>query len=163
MPDQELIDGLVTTYRTLNMSIRPLPEEALGASGANGGSVRDAIRRLRDDELKFSQALKVRVSTGQPMPELAEDEMAVIGTEGANDTTAELIAQFGTARESTLAMLRGLPEAEWDSTEAGPRTIRLIIRDLVSSDQKHLQAISTLAGGREPIVTTSPPSGAGGR
>jgi hypothetical protein len=146
MPDLELIDGLVATYRTLNMQVRPLPEEKLRTPRANGGSVRDALRRLRDDELRFSQALKVRVTTGQPMPDISQEEMAVIGTESADDTTAELIAQFGTARESTLAMLRGLPEPEWDSTEAGSRTIRHIIRDLVASDRKHLSTITGLIG-----------------
>ncbi|MEA2525687.1 MAG: hypothetical protein QOF01_4955 [Thermomicrobiales bacterium] len=148
MPDQELIDGLIATYRTLNMSVRPLPEEKLRVASANGGSVRDALRRLRDDELKFSQALKVRVTTGQPMPEVSEEEKAVIGTESEDDTTAALLAQFGTARESSLAMLRGLPDAEWDSTEAGPRTIRDIIRDLVANDQRRLQGITALLGGR---------------
>jgi len=148
MPDQELIDGLVATYRTLNMTVRPLPEEKLRAPINGGGSIREALRRLRDDELKFSQALKVRVTTGQPMPEVAEDEMAVIGTESDDDSTAALIAQFGTARESSLAMLRGLPDAEWDSTEAGPRTIREIIRDLVAYDQRRLQVITAPIGGR---------------
>ena len=147
MSDQELIDGLVATYRTLNAQVRSQPEEKLRAPTAAGWTVRDALRRLRDDELKFSQALKVRVTTGQAMPEVAEEEKAVIGTESDDDTTAALIAQFGTARESTLAMLRGLPDPEWDSTEAGPRTIRLIIRDLVAYDQRRLQAITApLAG-----------------
>jgi hypothetical protein len=142
MPDLELIDGLVATYRTLNTTVRPLSEEQLRAPVAGGASIRDALRRLRDDELKFSQALKVRVTTGQPMPEIAEGEMGIIGTESEDDTTAAIIAQFGTARESSLAMLRGLPESEWDSTAAGPRTIRAIIRDLVTYDQRRLQAIT---------------------
>jgi hypothetical protein len=148
MPDQELIDGLVATYRTLNLQVRSQPEDKLRAATATGGTVRDALRRLRDDELKFSQALKVRVTTGQPMPEVAEGEIAIIGTESDDDTTAALIAQFGTARESTLAMLRGLAEPEWDSTEAGPRTIRLIIRDLVANDQRRLQTITAPFAGR---------------
>ncbi|HEY7037009.1 MAG TPA: hypothetical protein VH482_37110 [Thermomicrobiales bacterium] len=148
MPDQELIDGLVATYRTLNLQVRPQPEEKLRAATDAGGTVRDALRRLRDDELRFSQALKVRVTTGQPIPEVAEDEKGVIGSESDDDTTAALIAQFGTARESTLAMLRGLPDPEWDSTDAGPRTIRLVIRDLVANDQRRLQAITAPLAGR---------------
>lgn len=148
MPDQELIDGLVATYRTLNLQVRPQPEEKLRATTTTGGTIRDAVRRLRDDELMFSQALKVRVATGQPMPEVSEEEKAVIGTETEHDTTAALIAQFGTARESTLAMLRSLPEQEWDSTAAGARTIRQAIRDLVAYDQRRLQAITAPLSGR---------------
>jgi hypothetical protein len=147
MPDLELIDGLVATYKSLNMSIRQLPEEKLRGGGGNA-SAREAIRRLRDDELQFSQALKVRVTTGQPMPDVSGEEQAIIGTESEDDTTAALIAQFGTARESTLAMLRGLPDEEWDSTDAGARTIRMIIRDRVANDQRRLQAITEPLGVR---------------
>jgi hypothetical protein len=147
MPDQELIDGLVATYKTLNMSVRQLPEEKLRSGGGNA-SAREAIRRLRDDELQFSQAFKVRVTTGQPMPAISQNEQAIIGTESEDDTTAALIAQFGTARESTLAMLRGLPDEEWDSTEAGAQTIRMIIRERVASDQRRLQAITEPLGVR---------------
>jgi hypothetical protein len=145
MPDQELIDGLVATYKWLNMSVRQLPEEKLRGNGG-GPSAREAIRRLRDDELQFSQAFKVRVTTGQPMPTVSQNEQAIIGTESEDDTTAALIAQFGTARESTLAMLRGLPDAEWDSTAAGAQTIRMIIRDRVANDQRRVQAITEPLG-----------------
>lgn len=147
MPDGDLMDGLVSTYRTLNMTVRPMQEEKLRTVATGTGSVRDEVRRLRDDELRFSQAFKVRVTTGQPMPEVSDEEMGVIGTESEENTTAELIAQFGTARESTLAMLRGLPETEWDANGSGAGTIRTIISGLVANDKKHLSAISSLLGG----------------
>jgi hypothetical protein len=146
MADGDLMDGLVSTYRTLNLTVRPLPEEKLRGTGSGGGSVRDEVRRLRDDELRFSQAFKVRVTTGQAMPSVSDEEMGIIGTEGADDTTAELIAQFGTARESTLAMLRGLPESEWDTNGSGAGSIRSIISDHLASDKKHLSSISSLLG-----------------
>src|SRR4051794_4121940 len=145
MADGDLMDGLISTYRTLNLTVRPLPEEKLRGTGS-GGSVRDEVRRLRDDELRFSQAFKVRVTTGQPMPSVSDEQMGIIGTEGADDSTAELIAQFGTARESTLAMLRGLPESEWDTNGSGAGSIRSIISDLVANDKKHLSSISSLLG-----------------
>ncbi|MER3439493.1 MAG: hypothetical protein C4346_18935, partial [Chloroflexota bacterium] len=115
MPEQELIDKLIATYRTLNLTVRPLPEERLRATGPNGSSIREIIRQLRDDELRYSQALKVRIATGQPMPSITDEAMPVVGSEHEDDPTAVLIAQFGTARESTLAMLRSLPNGEWDS------------------------------------------------
>jgi hypothetical protein len=148
MPDQELVDGLVQTYRTLNMTVRPLPEAKLSGAGADGASIHDLIVRLRDDELRFSQALKARVSTGQAMPDASQEELAVIGTESVDDMTAEIIAQFGTARESTLAMLRGLAEPEWDTAGAGGRTIRIIIGDLLAKDRQRLGSISALLGRR---------------
>ncbi|HEY8448089.1 MAG TPA: hypothetical protein VIL01_13370 [Thermomicrobiales bacterium] len=141
MPDQELIDGLIATYRTLNLTLRPLPEEKLRGAQANGTSVRELVRRLRDDELRFSQALKVRIATGQAMPKIEEDETPVVGTEHENDPTSVLLAQFGTARESTLAMLRSLPDSEWDSTGGGGPSIRESIRQRIADDKRRLEQI----------------------
>ncbi len=145
MPDQELIDGLIATYRELNTKVRPLPEERLRLP-AGGGSVREVVSRMRDSELRFSQALKERV-TGVPMPEMfGEDEKPVVGTESSQDTTATILSQFGTARESTLAMLRGMAPETWDDREHGPTTVREATEDLLASDRVHLEKIVTLLG-----------------
>ena len=146
MPDQELIDGLIATYRELNGKVRPLPEERLQLQGGNGGSVREVVTRLRDSELRFSQALKERI-TGVPMPEMfGEDERPVVGTESSNDSTAVILSQFGTARESTLAMLRSLPDEDWDQTTEGGKPIRARIRELVDNDRRQLERIFGLLG-----------------
>ena len=146
MPDRELIDGLIATYRELNAKVRPLPEERLRLAGTNGGSVRDAVTRLRDSELRFSQALKERI-TGVPMPEMfGEDEKPVVGTESSQDTTATILSQFGTARESTLAMLRSLPDEDWDRGLEGGEPIRARIRQLHDNDRRQLERIVGLLG-----------------
>lgn len=147
MPDQDLIAGLIDTYRTLNSTVRPLPEDRL-RTPVNGSSVRDVMRRLRDDELRFSQALKERV-TGVPMPDIfSEEELPTLGTESEDDTTAMLIAQFGTARESTLAMLRDLPDSDWDSAVNGEKSIRTRVFELLDNDKRHLARISSLLQSR---------------
>jgi hypothetical protein len=148
MPDQDLIDQLIATFRTLNLTVRPLPEERLRATGPNGTSVREIIRQLRDDELRYSQALKVRIATGQPMPTITDEAMPVVGPEHEDDPTSVLIAQFGTARESTLAMLRSLPDGEWDSTAAGNPTIRASVQNLIANDQRRLEHIKRLLNSR---------------
>lgn len=141
-----MIDGLIATYRELNNRVRPLPEERLAMRSGNGGSVRDVITRLRDSELRFSQALKERI-TGVPMPEMfGENEAPVLGTEHEGDPTAVLLSQFGTARESTLAMLRTLPAEEWNQALEGGRTISERIRELVQNDRQHLERINGLLG-----------------
>lgn len=146
MPDNELITGLIGTYRVLNGRVRQLDEATLRGTG--GGSVRDIVRRLRDDELRFSQALKERI-TGVPMPDVfAQDELPTLGTETDQDTTAMLIAQFGTARESTLAMLRDLPDGEWDATIDGGKSIRTRVFELLDNDRRQLERITGLIGAR---------------
>jgi len=145
MPDQELIDGLIATYRELNVKVRPLPEERLQLR-SDGASVRDIVTRLRDSELRFSQALKERI-TGVAMPEVfGEEEAPVGGTESSLDTTATILSQFGTARESTLAMLRTLPDEDWDHILEGGQPIRARIRQLYDNDRRQMERIVGLLG-----------------
>jgi hypothetical protein len=142
--ERDLIDGLIATYRELNSRVRPLPEDRLRLVGKEG-SVRDVVARLRDDELRFSQALK-QVTTGIPTPDIFGEEMAVVGTESSDDSTATILAQFGTARESTLAMLRSLPSSEWDTQIDGTRSVRSRIERLNENDRQHMERIVGLLG-----------------
>lgn len=148
---QEYIDGLIATYRSLNMNVRSLPEDRLQVAGGSGGngSVHDVVQRLRDSELRFSQALKERIS-GVPMSEALSGEAPVIGTEHDNDTTFALLAQFGTARESTLAMVRELSAQQWDETIQGGQTIRARIEKLLEHDRDQLEQINALLGAPTP-------------
>ena len=146
MAEQELIDGLIATYRELNAKVRPLPEERLRLRSDGGGSVREVLTRLRDSELRFSQALKERI-TGVPMPEMfGEDEVPVVGTESSEDTTATILSQFGTARESTLAMLRQLPEEDWHRPIEGGQPVHTRIRQLLDNDRRQMERIVALLG-----------------
>jgi len=146
MADQDLIGGLINTYRELNARVRPLPEDRLRLASNGDGSVRDIVTRLRDSELRFSQALKERV-TGVPMPEMfGEDEAPIVGTESSDDSTAAILSQFGTARESTLALLRTLPAEDWDQTIEGGQPIRARIRQLHDNDRRQMERIVGLLG-----------------
>jgi len=143
---KELIDSLITTYRELNNSVRRLPEERLASGGGSG--VRDLVRRLRDHELRFSQALKERI-TGVEMPDFGDGADApVLGTEGTNDSTAVLLSQFGTARESTLAMLRGLGADDWQDTTEGGRSIAASVQQLTEHDRRQMDQINSALGGK---------------
>jgi hypothetical protein len=150
MPDFELIDRLVATYRVLNHVVRRKPEEEL-TSGQT--PARDILIRLRDSELRFSQDLKARIS-GQPVSFEQTGEIAAIGTEGEHDSTAEIIAQFGTAREATLAQLRSLPDEQWDATGDYPRSIRTEVFNLVDRDRKALDQVAQAIG--EPLTEVLP-------
>ena len=146
MAQKELIDSLITTYRELNNSVRRLPEERLASGGGSG--VRDLVRRLHDHELRFSQALKERI-TGVEMPDFGDGADApVLGTEGTNDSTAVLLSQFGTARESTLAMLRGLGADDWQGTTEGGRSIVASVQQLTEHDRRQMDQINSALGGK---------------
>jgi hypothetical protein len=137
MSEQQLVDQLVATYSELNHKVRMHPEEALVTGDP---SIREVIGTLRTGELRFSQDLKARV-TGQPVSYSETHEIPRIGTETDDDSTASLIAQFGTAREATLAMLRTLSSAAWDETGSYDRSIRTDVLDLIDRDKSALTSI----------------------
>ena len=140
MPDLDLIDKLIATYRVLNHEVRILPEAQLQAGDP---SPRRLIQHMRDEELKFSQNLKARIS-GQPVSFEETQELAVLGTEGENDSTQALIAQFGTAREATLSLLRTLPDEQWDNAGDYDRTIRTDVAGLADRDRKMLEQLGSV-------------------
>ena len=146
MSEQDMFNGLIATYRDLNLKVRPLPDERLTLGGA-GSSVRDVVLAMRDHELRFSQALKDRLS-GVSLSGAFGDkgETMLIEIPSPDDTTVEVISQFGTARESTLAMLRGMAPETWDDREHGPATVREATKDLLASDGTHLEKIVNLLG-----------------
>ncbi len=148
MADQgrrDLVSGLIATYRELTTQVRPLPEEQLRQGGAEG-SVRAVVTRLRDTELRFSQALKERL-TGVAMPEIfGEEEAPVLGTETDDDSTAVRISQFGTAREATLAQLRPLDDEGWNQELEGGKPICARVEELIAHDRRQLERITGLLG-----------------
>ncbi len=150
MPDSNLIDQLIDTYHTMNTRIRTIAEDKLLSKGASGVSVDDIVRRMRNDELKYSQGLRERL-TGLAMPDIFSDSDApIIGTEAAEDSTAILIAQFGSAREVTLSFLRDLPETDWDKAETGGKTIRESVTELAANDKRQLVRIMSQLDGAVP-------------
>jgi hypothetical protein len=150
MDEQSLFNGLIGTFRELNMKVRTLPEERLQL-GRGRQTVRSVVLDMRDDELRFSQALKDRL-VGAPMEDIfrgrADIEMPEIPS--PDDTTVEVISQFGTARESTLAMLRGMSPDAWDDQTHGAFTIREATGGLLANDAVYLKKIVTLLGSPSP-------------
>ena len=146
MSEQELFNGLIATYRDLNLKVRPLPDERL-TLGRSGDSVRDVVIAMRDHELRFSQALKDRLSGAGLSGAFGDKgETTLSEIPSPDDTAVEVISQFGTARESTLAMLRGMAPETWDDREHGPTTVREATEDLLVSDGTHLEKIVTQLG-----------------
>lgn len=151
--DLQLIDQLIDTYHQLNVHVRNAPEATLRGRDASGVSIEDIVRRMRDDELRFSQALREQ-TTGVEMPDIfGGDDQPVIGTETPNEDATVLISQFGSAREVTLSLLRDLADATWDQGGDGTKTVRANVADLVASDQRRLAQIATMLGSPSPSAT----------
>lgn len=138
----KVIDQLVNTYRELNTQYRPLGEETLRSTGT-----RDVIDRMRHDEMLFAQALKERI-TGVGTAAVEGEEEPVIGTETADDSTIMLISQFGNARATTLTLLKGMDEGDWEKSTDDGSTILDHARELAESDRNQMAKLQRLVAGR---------------
>src|SRR5690606_12089315 len=146
--DQEIIDGLIATYRELNHRVR-------GGGQALPDSVNESLvatlRQLRDRELRASQAIK-RILVGEAVEE--DDEALLTDTEFSEQISRSpnvLLSQFGTAREATLAMVRELPDEEWNKvvqTPLGQMSLRDYLKSLVDRDRQRLEEIDGLLRAR---------------
>lgn len=145
MAHEDLINRMIATYRDLNLLIRPIPETNLSGRSSGDASVRDLIVQLKDAELRFTQGTK-ELLTGQTIPDDLEDETPILGLEHEGDPTRVVLSQFGTARESTLAMLREMTEDQWAAAGPGGRTMTARVGLLLESDQKVLERVQSLVG-----------------
>lgn len=147
---RQITDQLIATYRELNMRVRPLDEATL--SGTGGESVRSIVERMRNDELKFAQALKERL-TGVPMPDMFGDDTPIIGTESENDSTAIIISHFGTARATTLSMFKEVDDNDWTTPVEGGESIETRGQELAANDARQLERIRSVLGIGQPAGT----------
>lgn len=133
MDNTSQIDSLVDTYKQLNVKFRNLtPNERMIA----------IVTRMRDDEVRFSQALKDRI-TG--IGTFTDDGEAYV--EGAGITFAQLISQFGSARATTLNSLKGIHGSDlWTQPMEDGTTIASRVKDLVASDRAQLDRLNEAVG-----------------
>jgi hypothetical protein len=132
MNTNALISSLVATYRELNINLRPLGENA---------KAHEIVTRMRDDEIQFSKALKDRLTgIGTATDDESTDGATII--DGADDTLAQVISQFGTARATTLNLLKGIQDsAVWSSPLDDGSTIVQRVDELARSDARQLQRL----------------------
>lgn len=148
MPDQEIIDGLIASYRELNLKVRSASPEATGAEDSRSDdTINGILRQMRDRELRASQAIR-RLVAGEHATESDEGEAVLAEYQDrGNVSTAMLLSQFGTARESTLSMVRELPEEVWNQTTQTPRgemTLKEYLKTLVDRDNERIGQIDAL-------------------
>ena len=147
MAQDELINRMIATYRDLNILIRPVPETELSQQTGGQPSVRDVMQQLRDAELRFTQSTK-ELLTGQIIPDDFDEETPTLGMEHEGDPTRVLLSQFGTARESLLAMLREMTDEQWMASGPSGRTMVDRIEQLLENDQTALERVQSGVGSR---------------
>lgn len=144
-PVDPSMDTLINTYRELNHTVRPLDDAQLDRRGS-GGTIREIVAAMRRDELAFAAALKERI-VGAPLGDATTGEVAVTGLETGDDSTTVVISQFGSARGTTLSMLRELDAERWTSDIGDGTTIRDRVEALAENDRTQLAAIHEALSG----------------
>jgi len=165
MSNQEIIDGLIASYRELNFTVRGFtPSLSDDTPSIDDPSIRDILAQMYNRELHASRAFRVMVAgEDSPADDDAPDQETSRISQAVNVPLQYLISQFGTAREATLAMLRGQPEEVWNRETMTPRG-RMSLRDyawtLVERDRRQLQRIGELLEAEDqpcPVEQSSTP------
>lgn len=145
MPYSDLIDSLIGTYRELNLKLRTVTEERLAANG-NGGSARDVVSAMRNRELIASQQLKLMM-----LADYANTAADVVDPASLDpvdqQTTRTLLSEFGTARESILAVVREMPDEALDRelpSPDGPMSIATFLKRLNDQDAQDRRKIDQI-------------------
>ena len=130
------ISSLVDTYKELNMKYRNMPENA---------DVKSIVTRMRDDEIQFSKALKDRLTgIGTATDDMNEGSDVV---QGSDDNVAHIISQFGSARATTLNLLKGInDDAAWQGNVSDEMTLLQRVEQLAQSDTNQLRKLSEVTG-----------------
>ncbi len=146
MARTDMIDSLIATYRTLNLTIRPLDAARVAQAGGNGGSIVQLLQQARYDEITASQEIKLMT-----LAEGANMEIPEPPPSADLSNPKVLLSEFGTAREAILALVRELPEEGWSAERQGPNgtsSIQTVVERLIARDQQLVQTVQSALGAR---------------
>lgn len=130
------INSLVETYKELNMKYRTITDNA---------ELEDIVTRMRNDEIQFSKALKDRLTGIGTASEDMGNATDVV--EGSADSIAQIISQFGSARATTLNLLKGIQDSSvWQGSVEDSSTIQQRVEELAQNDSTQLQKLAGIVG-----------------
>lgn len=133
MDTNTLIDSLVTTYKDLNIRFRTAGDSEVAHR---------IVKRMRDDEIGFSQALKDHL-TGIGTADGKRNEVV----DGGEAGLGQIISQFGTARATTLNLLKGIEnQSVWTKPTDDGKNLMEHVQNLVQSDRVQLQRLGEELG-----------------
>ena len=150
MANADLVDGLIATYRTLNMRIRPLDPATAGQLSAGGTTLRDVVAGLRNEELVASQTLKNMTLADTVVGGVNSSEVEILAPSDEQNVRV-LLSEFGTAREAILALIREMSDEQWSAERPGPEgttTIATYVQGITDRDRKALGQIDAMLPAR---------------
>jgi uncharacterized damage-inducible protein DinB len=141
-----LLDALQGTHRDLRRLVRPLREDdALQRPAQGEWHIKDIIAHLGNIEPRFRARLQRIVSEDNPqVASMGPDESA----HHVQQPVAALIDAFAAERDSTVAWLGTLTQAQWlrvcTHESFGVTRLRKHVEILIGHDNEHLAQIVTV-------------------
>jgi len=144
----DAVAALATQRDRVLALLSPLDDAAVdGVTYAPGKwTLKDVVAHLADDERVFSY--RILCLARQDLRELAGfDERLYAKAAGATGRTwASLLAEYGVVRQSTLALLEGLPADAWRHrgiVNGYEASVRGLAFHVAGHELRHLRAIET--------------------
>ncbi|MDQ1471751.1 MAG: hypothetical protein QOJ99_3231 [Bryobacterales bacterium] len=141
----EIIQVLADQIGKTVALVRPLGEErSLLAYAPGKWTVKQTIGHMSDTERILScHTLRIARGDTTPVPGFEQDEY--VRNAGSNERSLEeLLQEFVAVRESTLALVRGLPQESWRraGTVSGyPVTVRGLIFTIAGHELHHFRTL----------------------
>jgi hypothetical protein len=153
--EQEIILPLTQMENYLSKRITPQRDETRLTRAPQRGewSVRDILAHLRDNEAVYFA--KMYVLAKREWPDLGHAERPGTLEYDERDLTLTVMSQFRRLRQSTLSLLRELPDDAWRKAgrdiDGTTVTIVELARELVSHDAEHLEQIDATLIARDAL------------
>ena len=143
--EREIVIPLTQMMNQLSKRVSPQREESKLARPAERGewSVREIIAHLRDTEARYFPKLHL-IATAE-FPDLRRIVDIAPLPLNPNESTLTVMSQFRRLRQSTLSLLRELPNDAWKragrDVDGSTMTVRDLALELVRHDAEHLRQI----------------------
>ncbi len=143
--EYEIILPLTQMVNYLSKRVTPQRDETRLSRAPERGewSVKEIIGHLRDNELYYYP--KLFFLARKEWPNLDDTPHGRPAQVGLHDSTLTVVSQFRRVRQSTLSLLRELPDDAWRKagrdTDGSTVTIYDLARELVEHDAEHLAQI----------------------
>ena len=145
---EQIILALTNTPNWLSKRISPQRDMSKVNRPATRGewSVRDIVAHMRDNEARYFP--KMHLISIQQVPDLRRVEQIGPTEYDPDDSIFTVMSQFRRIRQSTLSLLRELPNDGWKRVGVDVDNVTVSIRDLaielIDHDAEHLAQIDAV-------------------
>ncbi|MEO6058060.1 MAG: DinB family protein [Gemmatimonadales bacterium] len=143
--DENIVDALAAQLDEVRARLGAVPESRGEYRYAPGKwTLKEVVGHLADTERVFAYRA-LRIARGDTIPLPAFDDQAWVAEMGAaGRTLADMVEEFATVRQATLALFRHLPPAAWSRRGIAsdhPASVRALAYVVAGHARHHLEVV----------------------